>query len=100
MGRIYHRPPTVGLNRDSNEAPIRMAMAEAGATVFSVGWPFDLLVRWGDEWIAVEVKNPETRHRLTAIQKAVDELGCGSLRVVRTVEEALGVLHGRQVSDD
>ena len=95
MGKIYHRPPAVGLNRDLNEAPIRLALSEAGATVFSIGWPFDLLVRYGEEWLAVECKAPGRRHRLSRIQTIVDDLDDRSLLIVTTVEEALEAVRGQ-----
>ena len=73
-----------------------MAMTAEEATVFAIGWPFDLLVRHKGKWIAVEVKNPDDKRGLTRIQQVVADIDDDSLVVVRTVEEALGVVgHGR-----
>lgn len=87
---------------DENQAEIVAAMREAGASVWVIGLPVDLLVGYAGRWALVEVKrmvgklNPKPAKH-TALQKAfmLDHKGGtvatitdteGALRLLRTME--------------
>ncbi|MEN9901219.1 MAG: hypothetical protein RLZZ152_2263 [Pseudomonadota bacterium] len=54
--------------RDANEAEIVSALRAAGAYVYDIGLPVDLLVGYKGHTFLVEVKNGP-RKRLTALQE-------------------------------
>lgn len=78
----YHR-------LDGNHAAIREALEAVGATV-SLQGPLDLLVGFGGQNYLLEVKT--ARGQLRASQRAFLGRWKGHVAVVRTVDEALGVI--------
>lgn len=73
--------------RDGNEAPIVQALRKAGATVWLLDRPVDLLVGYGGRLTALEVKTD--RGRLTDEQAAICQFNDLPVYVVRTPEDAL-----------
>ena len=77
--------------RDSNEAEIILALRKHGASVYQLDRPVDLLVGYDRQTYLMEVKQPGGK--LTEGQcDFFDEWRGGIASVVRTVEEALGLI--------
>ena len=74
--------------RDKNEPPIIEALERAGAEVWVVDRPADLLVWFRRAWHILEIKMPSGR--LSARQAADRDEGlCEGIAIVRTPLEAL-----------
>ena len=77
--------------RDSNEATIILALRKHGATVYQLDRPVDLLVGYDRQTWLIEVKQPGGK--LTEGQNDFfDQWNGGVASVVRSVEEALGLI--------
>ena len=88
--------PRRGARRDANEPDIVAALREAGAFVWLLDQPMDLLVwsPWQERLVLLEVKDPgaEKRrgeYRLKASQKEALKVAPCAAFVVDTVERAL-----------
>lgn len=76
--------------RDANEADLVTALEAAGAVVYKLDRPVDLLVGWNGRWTLLEVKRP--KGAVGDAQAAFMHLaGCKGLpaAIVRTAEDAL-----------
>ena len=77
---------------DSNQAAIVDALRKAGAYVWIIGLPVDLLVGYRNRTILVEIKS-SSKGRLTALQRDFFENWCGDgLARVDSPEAALRML--------
>ena len=77
---------------DANQDQIVSALRAAGAYVWIIGLPVDLLVGYKNRTILVEVKNGPKK-RLTALQQDFFENWCGdALARVDSAEAALRML--------
>ena len=77
--------------RDSNESEIVMALRKHGAVVYQLDRPVDLLVGYERQTYLLEVKQPGGK--LTEGQcDFFDEWRGGIASVVRSVQEALGII--------
>jgi hypothetical protein len=78
---------------DANTASIVEALRKAGAKVWYMSKPADLLVYARGRFLVIEVKNPTTnkskRQQITADQKALMALGAEDFAIVKSVAEAL-----------
>lgn len=80
---------------DANQRQIIEALRVAGALVWSMGQPFDLLVRFRREWFVLEVKNKEAKGKYTVDQQdnlrriAAQEGVQDAVRTVWSVDQAL-----------
>jgi hypothetical protein len=71
------------------------ALEKAGAIVFVIGKPFDLLVYWRNRWTVIECKVAAGAFTKAQVRDLA-LLGPGAVLVARTVEEAvLGVQYGK-----
>ena len=78
--------------RDANEAEIVKALRDAGAYVWIIGLPVDLLVGYRNRTILVEIKS-SSKGRLTGLQRDFFESWCGDgLARVDSPEAALRML--------
>jgi Holliday junction resolvase len=83
------------LKRDANERAVTEALRQAGAVVVHVmragqpGAP-DLFVCWQGAWLALEIKQPSSRKRLSVAQQLFGRRT--PIHVVCTVKDALAVL--------
>ena len=77
---------------DSNQKAIVDALRKAGAYVWIIGLPVDLLVGYRNRTILVEIKS-SSKGRLTALQRDFFESWCGDgLARVDSPEAALRML--------
>ena len=81
---------------DLNQNDIVRSLRAIGASVFitnqvGTGFP-DIVVGWFGKNYLFEIKNNETRGRLTADQIEFHERWKGSVNVIRTLQEAFAVL--------
>jgi hypothetical protein len=80
---------------DDNIKEIVEALRKAGALVWYIGRPFDLLVRHQHKWIVLEVKNRKGKNQFTCQQQgdlkllAAKEGMQDAVYTVHDVEEAL-----------
>ena len=78
--------------RDANETEIVMALRKAGAYVWVIGLPVDLLVGYKDRTFLVEVKTT-SKKRLTSLQADFFNNWTGSTLVrIDSVEAALNMI--------
>lgn len=84
MKRLAHAK-----KRDLNEPGIVKALERAGATVWRLDDPVDLLVGFRGKNFTLEVKNPTGRNRDTPAQVRFREQWRGTLHTVRSQREAL-----------
>lgn len=89
--------------RDANEPQIIEALEAAGATVFRLERPVDLLVGYRGRTLLLEVKRPlgpkggEKDRTLTVAQRRFNARWAGDpVRIVRTPLEAVDALHRRE----
>ena len=86
---------TKPLRVDKNQAEIVAALRKIGALVWSIGQPFDLLVRYRGQWHVFEIKNRAGRNRITQAQNAAlqalyaNEGHLQSVPIIYTVDEAM-----------
>ncbi len=79
-------------SRDQNEPEVVAALRKAGAFVYVMREPLDLLVGFQGQTYLLEVKMPK-KGRITPAQvKFFDEWPNENAHVVRTCEEALTVI--------
>lgn len=77
---------------DSNQKAIVQALRDAGAYVYIIGLPVDLLVGYKNRTILVEIKS-SSKARLTSLQRDFFENWCGDgLARVDSPEAALRML--------
>lgn len=77
--------------RDSNERPIIEALESAGAEVWVLDRPVDLLIRFRRQWHLMEVKTE--KGRLTDEQeKFVTSTGCPVVRTPMDALKAIGAV--------
>mgnify|MGYP006266536955 CR=1 FL=1 len=77
---------------DQNQAAIVQALRDAGAYVWIIGLPVDLLVGYAGKTFLVEIKR-DHRARLTALQRDFFESwGGGTLARVDSPEAALNMI--------
>ena len=70
---------------DANQGDIVAALRKAGAEVYIIRQPVDLLVYWRGRWLPVEVKEPDKRGRInefTLSQRRFFEATRGPVAVV------------------
>jgi len=79
-------------SRDINEPEIVAALRKAGAFVYVMREPVDLLVSYGGATWLLEVKMPKKGRITSAQRKFFDEWPNENAHVVRTCEEALTVI--------
>lgn len=78
---------------DANSQEIVDALREAGAVVWHIKWPFDVLAGYRGQTICIEIKNPKGKNRHTDDQKKFMSTWTGGpVATVRDVEGALRVL--------
>jgi hypothetical protein len=77
---------------DENQAAIVKALRDAGAYVWIIGLPVDLLVGYGNHTFCVEIKT-DSKKRLTALQADFFENWCGgTLARIDSSEAALRMI--------
>lgn len=76
---------------DKSQPGIVKALEKAGAQVWVIGWPCDLLVRRGRLWFTMECKTPGAKPRKDQ-EKQQEFLRDTQTPVVHTPEEALRVV--------
>jgi hypothetical protein len=77
---------------DENQAAIVKALRDAGAYVWIIGLPVDLLVGYGNHTFLVEIKT-DSKKRLTALQADFFEKWCGgTLARIDSPEAALRMI--------
>jgi hypothetical protein len=77
---------------DENQAAIVKALRDAGAYVWIIGLPIDLLVGYGNHTFLVEIKST-SKKRLTALQADFFESWCGgTLARIDNPEAALRMI--------
>lgn len=81
-------PSWAGKRRDANEQEIVDALRKAGASVYRLHEPVDLLVGYGGENLLMEVK-PEVRWSFTDAELDFRRDWKGKVLVVHNVWEAL-----------
>ena len=84
------RPQYSQHRADGNQAEIISALEKAGATVFRIGQPLDLLVGFRGTNYLLEVKQPGAKLRET--QEDFLRFWTGQASVVHTTREALEVI--------
>ena len=88
--------------KDSNQAAIVAAFEAAGATVWPIGLPVDLLVGYRGCNLLVECKNgalkPSAR-KLTKLQSKFMEVWRGHALVVESAAQASGLIESLRVSE-
>ena len=84
---------------DANQKKIVDALREAGAWVYVVGKPFDLLVAFKGELNLMEVKTDEGQLNKTQVGLLIDCRRAGYMpHIVRTVNEAMeAVIDGKSL---
>ena len=82
--------------RDANEAEIVMALRKAGAVVWFMDRPFDLLVGHRGRLVALEVKTRTAKLKPSQVEALAESIVRGlPFFVVRTAEEALAALEAQ-----
>jgi hypothetical protein len=81
---------------DDNQPAIVEALKRVGVAVEYIKKPVDLLVCHRGETALVEVKNPDGGDRLTKDQIEFIARWPGKIHVVRSVEEALEAVLGKE----
>lgn len=79
-------------SRDINEPEIVSALREAGAFVYLLREPVDLLVCYGGETFLLEVKVEKTGRITPSQKKFFDEWAGNNAHIVKTCEEALSAI--------
>lgn len=83
--------------RDGNEAEIVRALRAAGALVFPLDRPVDLLVGWNGRWWLLEVKRPEgavgSGQAEFMRQAASEGLPAAIVRSAEDALQAIGAIH-------
>jgi len=76
---------------DANQGEIVAALREAGASVWHIGWPTDLLVGYRGKTIVMEIKTKKGKHTKDQERFLSTWVG-GPVATVRDVEGALRAL--------
>lgn len=79
-------------SRDINEPEIVEALRKAGAYVYVMREPVDLLVAFRGETFLIEVKMPKTGRVTPAQSKFFEEWPIENAHIVKTIEEALSAV--------
>jgi hypothetical protein len=82
---------------DSNHQAIVDALRGVGVHVESIGKPVDLLCSYRDSWFVVEIKNAEGKNQLTKEQVEFIGRSQGPVHIVRTPDEAIAAVLGKEV---
>jgi hypothetical protein len=86
------------MKRDANEPEIVSALRKAGAVVFPIDSPADLLIYWRGQFIVAEVKDsakPPSARKLTCSQLVSHAmLPPGAIPILLSVDDALAMLRG------
>jgi hypothetical protein len=82
---------------DSNQAAIVKALKSIGVSVVYIKKPVDLLICHKGETALMEVKNPDGKDQLTRDQIEFLARWPGKVHVVRTVDEAIREVLGKEV---
>ena len=74
MRTLLERPATVKAARiDANQTAIVSALRAAGASVYIVGRPLDLLISKAGKTMLIEVKNPNSKYGKSGLNKIQQE---------------------------
>jgi len=85
-----------GKRRDANEPEVVMALRKAGAVVWFMDRPFDLLVGHRGRLVALEVKTRTGKLKPSQVDALAESVVRGlPFYVVRTAEEALAALEAQ-----
>lgn len=82
---------------DDNQPEIVEALRRCGVSVEHIKKPLDLLICHRGETSLMEVKNPDGRDELTKEQVEFIAKWPGKIHIVRTVEQALVAVLGKEV---
>jgi len=77
---------------DANQKEIIKALEAIGCTVYLIGRPVDLLVGYRAKNYLLEVKNKDGLNKLTAFQKEWMPGWKGQVRIVHSVDDAIGLV--------
>lgn len=82
---------------DSNQAAIVEALRRISVNVEPIGKPVDLLICHRGETSLMEVKNPDGRDQITKDQAEFLARWPGRVHIVRSVDEALRAVLGKDM---
>lgn len=82
---------------DANQAEIVEALRRCGVSVEYIKKPLDLLICHRGETALMEIKNPDGRDELTKEQIEFIARWPGKIHIVRSVEQALVEVLGKEV---
>lgn len=82
---------------DDNQEAIVKALRQIGVAVEIIKQPVDLLIHHRGVTSVMEVKNPDGRDELTKDQVEFIARWPGTVHVVRSVEEAMRAVLGKEV---
>ena len=82
---------------DATQDAIVEALRRIGVHVEIIGKPVDLLASHRNVWHVIEVKNKDGKNTLTTDQVKFIGRSQGPVHIVRTPEEAIAAVLGREV---